>query len=652
MLNSPNQDADASASLNVGECPHCQTLFVIPTEADGTTEAQESSLLCPACEAELSQAAMRPRTLPVARLAPAPPVLEIPVSEVPAPETLVSETLAPELPSLEMPASPVGLAGSSLLGGLIPPTTPLGEVATLAENTVGDSVPQAKKSLSETLGWTPSEFTPQASPVETTGPVETTEPVAPTNEMEKAPYEPLPGNATLPDTTAPTLSDFRFDFGKDSADSPQPLEEEVLAEVPAPFSEELSSAETLEYGAEDFVSRLANTADSTAGSAVDEVASGVEWSPSQDALPTSSQKKSWLGPLSAVAGLMVVGIPAGYFALTGFDSNAILNVDLAGENRELRAEITKEEMPPAPFAMQDKGVVSAAALLPKKKTEGVSTASFESAPAVPATKRPEKMDRYTNNASAKSGRYSNNRYALQSSSEPNPFAAANATAMDDLPAAGQPIALEPTTLEPAVEPQSSRLIGAPAYGFETLLQAVTEAAPAGTAFAEGSLANEEEVPAMGQHYARLCYLAQVLTLMDPVASHPDLMTQEFEAVDLFKRLFRNAGAREDSRQIAGPWMTWSGRPHGGVFFAGIPNETRKAGELFEYRFPVADGEVYVVTEKPIDARRFLNSKANEVGVIGIVVEDPETRIAGYEGSAERVIWARKTAPLPPARDAQ
>lgn len=615
MLPPQNQNTETFAPLNVGECPHCQTLFAIPAEA------QEASLLCPACEAELSQTAMRPRTLQVARLAPVPPVPEVPTIET---------------PTLEIPASPVSLTGSSLLGGVIPQTASLNEPMVSSESATVDALPQTKKSLSETLGWTPSEFTP------TTPPVESAE------EANVTPYEPLPGNATLPDTKAPTLNDFRFDFGGEPATSETPLEE-MPAEAPQPYGEELSNGETLEYGAEDFVNRLASTAESV----TDETSTGVEWSPSENIPTNSASKKSWAGPLSAVAGLLVVGLPAGYFALTGFNSDSLLNEDMAGENRALRSELTNDEMPPTPFAMKDKGVVSAAAMLPEKKTEDVTRASFETAPTSLTKNTPEKIDRYANNAPTKSGRYPDDRYALHPSSEPNPFAAANATAMEDSPMIQKTVALEPATPQFTVEePKNSRLPGAPAYGFETLVQAVAEAAPSGTAFAEGSLANEEEVPAMGQHYARLCYLAQVLTLMDPAASHPDLMTQEFEAVDLFKRLFRDAGAREDSRQIAGPWMTWSGRPHGGVFFAGIPDETRQVGEVYEYRFPVADGEVYVVTEEPIDARRFLNSQANEVGVIGIVVENPETRIQGYEGSAERVIWARKTATLPPTRDAQ
>ena len=642
MLNPADPNADASLSPKVGECPHCQTMFAIPVEA----EVQETSFLCPACEAELSATSMRPRTLPVAKF---PPNLPAPVTQ--APVTQAPVTKAPEKP-VEQPTP--GLTGSSLLGGVIPQAASLGKPTPSSENVTGDAVPQAKKSLSETLGWTPGDFTPTAFPRESAdlskteptvaGPVEA-EPIE-AESVEKVPYKPLPGNATLPDTKAPTLSDFRFDFGDDLADRPTPLEE-----VSSTVGEELAKAKTLDYSAEDFVSRLASTASDTVSgtveSVVDEVTSVEEWSTSQDVVATSLQKKSWAGPLSAVAGLLVVGLPAGYFALTGFDSNALLNADLAGENRTSRAEMAKEEMPPAPFAMRDRGVVTAAAAIPEKKVKEAMPASFEAAPDPPTKRVSEANGRYANNPRATgsrpvSDRYVKDRYA-KPQNEPNPFAAADAMEIE-----APSVALKSTVaLESATERKRGRLTGAPDYGFEALVQAVAEANPSASAFAEGSLANEEEVPAMGQHYARLCYLAQVLTLMDPAGSHPDRMTQEFEAVDLFKRLFRNAGAREDSRQIAGPWMTWSGRPHGGVFFAGIPDETRRAGELFEYRFPVADSEVFVVTEEPLDAKRFLNSQSNEVGVIGIVVEDPEKRIRGYEGTAERVIWARKTAPLPP-----
>ncbi len=615
-LNPQNSFADTSTLQQVGECPHCQTLFAIPAEG------QEASVLCPACEAKLSPAVRGSRTLPLARLAPIAP---------PLPEPKATAELAP---------SPQGLAGGSLLGGLIPEP---------AVQEAAPTIGKEKRSLSETLGWTPSEFSLQAPSVE--GSVEglveekvSSEPLADGVALANA----TPGKATLPDTKAPTLSEFRFDFGTDPSDGATPLVEESVS-----LGTELSNAETLEYRAEAVIEKHEGTVESV----VDKIPPVVEWSPTEEFQTTLSPKKSWAGPLSAVAGLLVVGLPIGYLALAGMDSESLLSVDSATKNRSTRAERSTDATPRKPLAMraEPKGVVAAVATLPSDKIGGATPASFDSAPTPPVTKTPETNDRYATDRQV-GDRYAQDRYApklAKQSSEPNPFAAADAMAIETPTA-------EPPVMEPPLAPdarasdarKNHRLTGAPAYGLERLSGAVAEAVPAAKGFAEGTLSNEEEVPAMGQHYARLCYLAQVLTLMDTAEVHPDRMTQEFEAVDLFKRLFREEGTREDSRQIVGPWMTWSGRPHGGVFFAGTPDQTSRSGEVYEYRFPLIDGDVYVVTEEPLDAKRFMNSRANEVGVIGIVVEDPAKRIKGYEGTAERVIWARKTAPLPPAGDAR
>jgi hypothetical protein len=232
------------------------------------------------------------------------------------------------------------------------------------------------------------------------------------------------------------------------------------------------------------------------------------------------------------------------------------------------------------------------------------------------------------------------------------------------PAPAEPAAFAPPEekIDPMVEPaaamadppsdplappsQQVGLVNAPEYGARELAEAFSPAEAAAIGFATGSLDDPAQVSTMGQHYAQLCHLAQVLTLLD--TKDPSLMTAELQAADTFKRLLQDGRSRAQSRQIAGPWIAWTGRPHGGVFFAGLPDDVRRAGEVMQYQFRIGESVVPVVMAQAIDPARFQNSA--EVGVIGVVVENPRQWIAGYEGDAQRVVWARKTLPLPRAEE--
>ena len=204
---------------------------------------------------------------------------------------------------------------------------------------------------------------------------------------------------------------------------------------------------------------------------------------------------------------------------------------------------------------------------------------------------------------------------------------------------------EPKPFAMAPASKEVGLVNAPRYGASELAAAFSPAEAAASGFASGSLDDPAQVSTMGQHYAHLCHLAQVVTLLD--TGDPSLMTAELQAADVFKRLLRDDRSRGQSRQIAGPWIAWTGRPHGGVFFAGMPEDLRRAGEAIQYEFRIGESVVPVVMSEPIDPNRFSQTGAAEVGVIGVVVENPRQWIAGYEGDAERVVWARKTLALPP-----
>lgn len=630
-------------ALRVAECGECQQLFAV--------YATEGAVACPACSASVEIAALEVAEIGVAtpieaRIEeptqfPAEPVAE-PIDETPEPEqATVSVPAAETLPEPEPAAEerPPTVAEWLLRGG-----DPNISASGSPGNELPNTKPAAKPSLSDSLGWTPGSFAlegtaPAAEPAPTT---------EPESVVERA-REPI-AQAVPPDSDA-----FRFDFEK------TPLAEQPIA-TPETHDEEarldLTSAPE------------ADLADAAAQP------QGLEWS----ATPEPSRRR-WSGVLSAAAGILFVAAPAAWMAWTWPDESELA----AATNRQQR-DLMAAADPAAELADFQASIPSGGDVVQADPSESVSSLPFgsETAPAAPPmvvsgseepiideqtlpasynapaaaaaapmpdltsptedpfratlpaeTAKPD--DRYA--VSAAGGRYG----AVQPNKEPDTFT---------LPEDGfEPIASESEAQpEPAATPPRESLgevglINVPHYAIDELRVAVSGGEPAGKAFATGTLADPEQASEMGKNYARLCYLAQVLTLLDPVASGPDVMTTQLEATDVFNRLFREAGPREESRQIAGPWMAWNGRPHGGVFFAGTPVDIRKVGEATEYLFEFGEQRIPVVMTEKLDVRRFVNAAAREIGVMGIVVDNPRERIAGYEGDAERVVWVRKTLAL-------
>ncbi|WP_146400147.1 hypothetical protein [Pseudobythopirellula maris] len=217
--------------------------------------------------------------------------------------------------------------------------------------------------------------------------------------------------------------------------------------------------------------------------------------------------------------------------------------------------------------------------------------------------------------------------------------------------AAEPSAFGNGPIAPTQPANGSLLVGAPNYGPQELAEAMRGADEAARAFAAGSLDNPEQAAAMGQSYASLCRVARVLTLLDDGAMGPDAEFDRLQASQLLKRSLRLQDARINSRRVASAWVGWSERTDGGVFFAGKPIASRERGSVFEYTFALEGGEtVPVLSEERIDGKRILVAQATEIGVIGVVVENPAERVAGYIGDAPRAVWCRKTLALGAPRD--
>lgn len=325
-------------------------------------------------------------------------------------------------------------------------------------------------------------------------------------------------------------------------------------------------------------------------------------------------------------------------------------------NRESLVSLPEEEpTPPNPFPMEitTDEEQSAPIIDPQTTPAGFNSPQRDLPPLPPAEKPASETpmatseppaDPFLSQAPATSAP-AEDRYAISAdtyadlpdlaSTEPVPTTPPEPAAFDS--PASTPIASEPPATVRLNNPQPTSLAD--------LTAAITDAAPAGRGFVDGSLSDPEQVSTMGQHYARLCFLAQSLTLLENRQPGQPTSMPEMEAADVFTRLFQSQNPRVQSRQIAGPWIAWDGRPHGGVFFAGEPTGVAPAGEATEYTFQLGETTVPVIMAEPIDPQRYVRTAATEVGVIGIVVDEPTKWIAGYQGEHDRVVWARTTIPL-------
>lgn len=259
--------------------------------------------------------------------------------------------------------------------------------------------------------------------------------------------------------------------------------------------------------------------------------------------------------------------------------------------------------------------------------------------------------------------------------EPAPVMARDGNAADF--EAAEPPAFAADTPD-ALAAMPAEIENAPAYSLADLQRTLTATAEASRIMGEQSMSDPDQVVAVGQAYAELCELAQVVTFLEPDDSHPDMMMTRLEAQDVFRLLFEYRHTREETRQIAERWIDWTSRPHGGVFFAGVPGAAKPQGSVFEYRFRLASPEVsteggteasteasdseataeqdaatptvwddsnsvVVLSKSPLELNRFRG--AESIGIVGCVIEDPAQKITGYRGDTPRAVWVTRTLPL-------
>lgn len=584
-------DAASADGPSVAACPDCGRLFALAGDPP-------PRVACPACGAVVAIADLTPQTLAYAAEAPAEPAPETEPATQPAPAIRI--TVDPPSEGIEATVvdSTDAPGGDATIG---PSDDTLPTVADWLQKSERASPLPDKPSLAKSLGWDPGSFRldGQANAKPSADPPATNAPTAATIETPTTPHD-----------------DFTVELDLSSgALEPDPPTDRSMAGTPAQPSDDRPIA-----------------------------------SPTDTLFVRESERRSprWVKPLTALAGVLVVVAPAAWVTQQfgpWADSRPLTS---ASTNRAARLgdpSALDPQPEEAAVMVAESAPGSGTPIEPSPPREPAPIATQVAAEDTPATDGPEPMvDTATQPASFEQGPPASpvgGRYAAVASPipaepvAPAPLPIAPPTDAAQPAAAGAPAEITPL---PSIGPRST---------IEELAAAIAAAEPARAGFQQGTLADPDQLADMGTHYARLCHLADAITRFDPQSLGVDSATDttDIEAADVFRRLFRREKPRRESIEIAGPWIEWTDRPHDGVFFAGVPFDVGRAGELYEYRFQLGERVVPMVSAEPIDADRYLVAGGKEMGVIGVVVDRPSERIPGYAGDATRVVWVRKTLPL-------
>ncbi len=177
------------------------------------------------------------------------------------------------------------------------------------------------------------------------------------------------------------------------------------------------------------------------------------------------------------------------------------------------------------------------------------------------------------------------------------------------------------------------------YSLEEFTEAVVAGESAARRFAAGDLAEPESVRDMGQAYVELCALAERLTLTNPSTFGSALITQQA----LAKAALRSAAApsrRGDLAVVASRWLEHVRRKNDGALFVGRVRDLRAVGPWTECQFEVTVGDRRVAV--PVLMDKLKHSTGDEAGIAGVIVTNPQQRIAGYEGDAPLIVVAGDT----------
>ncbi|TWT47737.1 hypothetical protein [Botrimarina hoheduenensis] len=677
----PVNDTSEVSLPVVGVCPACEELFALPGPA-----SPRGRLECPHCQTEVEHERLRVRSLRPAVVVSSPtPVV---ASTDSSPSASVRPTLSQARgwtpPSIE-PNSSIGTGNAS-------PAKDLDKSR--------DGEAQTGKALSEPFGTTSKRGDEPLSARGADSAKQTSDLLkefgfdfrdTPLDQEPSATDEPKPSAAgstaalerapaVVP---APSVSERRI-----SATPKEPIVA-ARASVTMGVSKPVKEASQLSSASDSFQNDLSHL---LGEEAVEQEADRIEDEALEPLLLGTSEPRrhGWSGPISAVAGLLMIAVPAAWLTLSDFETVELPmpNFTASGETPSDRVparEPASLTLPPAvpsdePIALREAAPSAVSPAAPRSRYEhsGVETATYEddAQPDIPAAWSIPKGEERVGSRYGDASKPELNKVPDSTKhAEPAEFTLPDDTLRATPPAMASAQAPTPSTDKPiraarsAVVPANNSLPtsspaadraknasfesvpsfplrGAPLYDAASLAALATGAREAAGIFSEGSLQVPDEAPSMGRAYATLCELGEALTLHDPNAPTRLRRDAEFAARDVFTKLWREALPRESSRVIARHWIEWGDRPHGGVFFAAMPvGPPAKAGKMVRYEFELDGIRVPVITTEPIDAKRFISSRAQMIGVVGVVVESPAERIDGYEGEDPRAVWSRKTFAL-------
>jgi hypothetical protein len=200
---------------------------------------------------------------------------------------------------------------------------------------------------------------------------------------------------------------------------------------------------------------------------------------------------------------------------------------------------------------------------------------------------------------------------------------------------------EPLMNEPTSEITMPLPFDGPSYSSTELESALAAAKLAQAGLVDGDLSDIAVRRTKGLSYAKLCDLAQTYVFFDRSSDAPSDLELQSRAAQLFAETLAGAHTRDEVARIAPIWIDSPHRRHGGVFLAGTIGDGQIAGDVYEYELTTVAGGTYaVLSALPIESPP--DAIGESVVVVGTIVDLPADKVSGYDGNAERAIWAAWT----------
>jgi hypothetical protein len=465
------------------------------------------------------------------------------------------------------------------------------------------------------------------------------------DEIELVPPEPLPdSSATWEDSER--MERLLADVEAKGVDDYLPVSREPRSAEDRTATLEYSAADREELGldVQELTGQEANAAEASTDTA--EEASGDEFTVVP--VPRPRRRKSALRALVGTVLAGVIGLPLGYLVLlwlrgsagdflqmAQYFPDAVLPASLRADSPTVSSERmsvarqTTEPRAPAPLAgvKEDEALPLPTGAMPEAGAStdaGVKQASLDAPPAPAADKSSPLGERYA----------------------PSTVEAAPPTAMNTLPAesakADELIITPPATSAPF----SPSIAGAPTYSADQFAESLRAARDAQPGLVAGDLNDVAVQRTKGLSYSRLCDLAEMATFVGGGAANDPADAERTAAVEqLFRETLADPRIRGEVARIAPVWIKSAHRRHGGVFFAGAITDRVERGSLVECQIDLGTvGPLTVLVPKRlVDQLGWSRS----VGVVGSLIDRPAERIAGYQGPAMQVVWAKSLIPLGP-----